>query len=63
MANKVALNASEAAEFMGISTRTLYRLVSKGEIPHTRAGIKLLFHREVIESWLKGENQFNKVRT
>lgn len=33
-----------------------YKMVRCGEIPHVRAGKRILFHRSVLERWLSGES-------
>lgn len=47
------LNVVEAARFLKCSRKTVYRLVSTGELPHKRigSGIRFLFP-ELIE-WMK----------
>lgn len=51
---KIALNVSEAAELIGVSQTTIYKMVQNGEIPHARVRSRIIFHRGVIEDWLKG---------
>jgi excisionase family DNA binding protein len=46
------LTTPEVAELLRISARTVYHLVSRGQIPHTRANGKLLFERHRLEAWL-----------
>lgn len=55
MAEKIALNVNEAAELIGVSQTTIYKKVKTGEIPHTRVGSRIIFHRGLIEAWLRGE--------
>lgn len=51
---KIALNVSEAAKLIGVSQTTIYKMVQKGEIPHTRVRSRIIFHKGIIEDWLKG---------
>lgn len=48
------LDVHEAARFLRVGERKLYGLVAKGEVPHTRAGAKILFARGELERWLAG---------
>ena len=46
------LTTSEVADLLRISPRTVYHLVSRGEIPFGRARGKLLFERHRIDAWM-----------
>lgn len=48
------LDVREAAAFLRLGARKVYDLVARGDIPHTRAGAKILFDRESLERWLAG---------
>lgn len=54
-ADKTILNVSEVAKFIGVSQTTIYDMVKKGEIPHTRVRSRIIFHKDVIEEWLRGD--------
>lgn len=57
---KEVLTAEETARYMGISKSYLYKLTSKGEIPHYKPmGKMCFFNREEVEKWL----QSNRVAT
>jgi excisionase family DNA binding protein len=56
---KIALTVQEVAEMLGLSTDCVYGLVRQNQIPHVRAGRRILFHRPVLESWLCGETSFS----
>jgi excisionase family DNA binding protein len=60
MAEKIALNVNEAAELIGVSQTTIYKKVKTGEIPHKKVGSRIIFHRGLIEAWLRGELQMPK---
>ena len=50
---KVVLNFDEVAEFTGLSKSHLYKLTSKGNIPHYKPNGKyIFFNRREIEKWL-----------
>ncbi len=46
------LTTREAAEWLRLAPRTLYHLVSRGEVPHARARGKLLFERAALQAWV-----------
>ena len=46
------LTTHEVADLLRISPRTVYHLVSRGEIPYGRARGKLLFERHRIDAWV-----------
>lgn len=52
---KITLTVNEVAEMLGTSTATIYSAVRKSEIPHFKVRGKILFNREVVEAWTKGE--------
>lgn len=48
------LNLEEAAEYLDISRSHLYKLTSKGEIPHYKPrGKRLYFTREDLNTWMR----------
>ena len=55
MAERITLNVNEVAELIGLSPTTIYKKAKKGDIPHTRLGGTIIFHRGVIDAWLRGE--------
>lgn len=56
--NKITLTVKEVAELIGVSTTSVYTMVRHSEIPHARVRSKIVFHRETIEAWLKGDSSF-----
>lgn len=58
-AQKSVLTFKEAALFMGLSSSYLYKLTSRGQIPHYKPSGKMIyFNREELEAWLqKGRKQ------
>lgn len=52
---KITLTVKEVAEFIGVSTTSVYTMVREKEIPHARVRSKIVFHKETIEAWLKGQ--------
>lgn len=55
VSDKIALNVSETAELIGVSQTTIYTMVKKNEIPHKRVRNRIIFSKEVISSWLRGD--------
>ena len=47
------LSVSDAAEFLGLSSPTIYTKVSKGEIPHSKKGNRLYFFQSELLEYLK----------
>lgn len=58
---RITLNVSEVAQLLGTSATTIYTGCREGDIPHFRVRGKILFNREVIEAWTRGEYQQEKV--
>lgn len=55
---KITLTVAEVATMLGTSTNTIYTMVREGgQIPHFKVRAKILFNREVIEQWTRGEYQ------
>jgi putative molybdopterin biosynthesis protein len=48
------LTVPEAAAHLRISPRKVYDLVSRGGLPHRRAGARLLFERPALAQWVRG---------
>lgn len=48
------LDVSEAASYLKLSPGTIYNMVSKGRLKCGRAGNRLRFRREDLESYLWG---------
>ncbi|WP_068778206.1 helix-turn-helix domain-containing protein [Paenibacillus sp. GM2] len=53
---KITLNVIEAAELVGVSTATIYKMAREEQIPHIKIRSRILFHREVIENWLRSQS-------
>ncbi len=49
------LNLKEVANLFGISEKTVYRLLNKGELPGIKVGGQWRFNRQEVETWLKKE--------
>ena len=49
---KAALSTQEAAEFLGVSLPTIFRLTRGGELAHLRIGRSIRFRVEDLEDFL-----------
>ena len=47
------MDAPSAARLIGLSERTMWRLVKAQTVPHIRIGRRVLFMREWLVNWLK----------
>ncbi|MGG1661742.1 helix-turn-helix domain-containing protein [Brevibacillus sp. NRS-1366] len=52
---KITLSVNEVAELIDVSTACVYNMVRDKQIPHVRIRGRILFHRDIIEKWLRGE--------
>ncbi|MFH0899427.1 MAG: helix-turn-helix domain-containing protein [Pseudomonadota bacterium] len=50
------LSVDEAAVYLGVDRKLVYRGIIKGEIPHARLGRRILLSRRVIDAWLAGQS-------
>ncbi len=50
---KPILNSNEVAIFLGLSKSTIYKMVSRGEIPFHKRGKNLFFIQEEILQWIE----------
>jgi excisionase family DNA binding protein len=48
------LTVRETAKLLRVSTKTIYKKVSRDEIPHKKVGGKIRFLLPVLMEWLKG---------
>lgn len=44
---------SEASDFINLAKPTIYGLVSRNEIPHSKKGKRLYFSKQELLSWIK----------
>ena len=54
------LTLKEAADYLNISTSTLYRYTSQRLIPHDKPGKYVYFHRNELDSWLREHRKHTK---
>ena len=58
--SKGFLTIIEVSEYLSIKTKTLYSLVSSGEMPHYRVGRLIRFKKSDIDSWMDGNKEGKK---
>ncbi len=46
------LTVPEAAKYLGLAIQTIYGLVSRREIPHSKKGNRLYFDKSDINTWV-----------
>jgi excisionase family DNA binding protein len=54
---KEILTPREAAEYLSVHVRTIYRLVKHGEIPGRKVGGSWRFKKDALEEWLSGKER------
>jgi len=58
---KEIMTPREAAEYLSVHVRTIYRLVKNGGIPGRKLGGSWRFKKETLDEWLSGkENPLSK---
>ncbi|MEE1961184.1 helix-turn-helix domain-containing protein [Allomuricauda taeanensis] len=53
----VVLSRQEAADFLGISTTTLWKLDKSGELPARRIKTKVVYYKNDLLNYLNGETR------
>ena len=48
------LTANEAADYLKVTVRTIYRLIKEGRIPGCKVGGSWRFRRDILDDWLAG---------
>ena len=52
---KEIMTPREAAEYLSIHVRTIYRLAKLGEIPGRKVGGSWRFRKDTLDAWLSGK--------
>jgi excisionase family DNA binding protein len=58
--DKMLVNAREVAAMLGLSERTVWSLVNRGELPYVRFGRRVLFPVDVVRDYVNGLVQYGK---
>jgi len=56
---KIAVSVSEAAELLGLSRPSVYRLIHREDFPVMRIGGRTLIHRRKLEEWAAAQTEGN----
>lgn len=48
---KITISVTEAAELLGVSRPTVYKLMRRTDFPSLRIGTRTLIHRAKLEEW------------
>jgi len=48
-----ALNVKQAAQYIGVSERMLWRLKANGDIPHSQINRRIVFRKKALDQFLK----------
>lgn len=56
---KEVLTPKEAAEYLSVHVRTIYRLVKKGELPGRKVGGSWRFKKDALDAWLSGRDKLS----
>ena len=52
LGNKKTLTLEEACEYTGYKLSYMYKLKSRGEIPHYKRGKKVFFDKDELDAWM-----------
>ena len=50
------MTVQEVAQYLRLSTATVYKLAQAGKIPSTRVGRMWRFKRELIDEWIRQQS-------
>ena len=56
---KEILTPREAAEYLSVHVRTIYRLAKFGEIPGRKVGGSWRFKKDTLDNWLSGKESLS----
>lgn len=54
-ADKIALSVAEAAELLGVSPPTVYKLIRRTDFPAFKVGTRTLISRSKLEEWVAAQ--------
>lgn len=64
---RTTITVSEAANYLGVSTTTIYAMVRKQELPYVRVRSRILFRVESLDAWMREQelptNQLEEAST
>jgi len=50
------LTAAEVAEYLRVSTKTVYAMVQQDAIPHRKVGRRIIFLADEVDRWLRARD-------
>ncbi|GED55139.1 DNA-binding protein [Brevibacillus borstelensis] len=53
--DQITMTAKDTAAYLGISYWKLTMMCKAGEIPHLRAGNRILFRKETLDRWMANQ--------
>jgi len=56
------LTPREAADYLSIHVRTIYRLAKNGDIPGRKIGGSWRFKKDALDEWLSGRDNRNETQ-
>ena len=62
MENKL-LTVEDLADYLQLSTKTIYRMLRRGQLPCYRVGNQWRFRKEVIDTWLEQERKTTDIES
>tara|TARA_Y100000588_G_C14178610_1_gene892553 strand:- start:379 stop:579 length:201 start_codon:yes stop_codon:yes gene_type:complete len=54
-----ALNVKQAADYIGVSERNIWRLKANGDIPHSQIGGRIVFRIKALDQFLEEKEQIH----
>jgi excisionase family DNA binding protein len=60
--DKTTLTVKEIADYIGVSTDLVYKMVRLNEIPFMRFGRRYLFRQETIDHWMRSQEMKGQLR-
>ncbi|MNP84286.1 Helix-turn-helix domain protein [compost metagenome] len=56
---KKTFTVSEIANYLNVSTDSIYAMVREKQIPHVRIRRRIVFSIEMIEEWIRDQGRIN----
>lgn len=60
---KITMSVKEVSRFLGVSPTTIYTMARNSQIPCFNVRGRIMFNRDVIEEWTRGEHPLNKSKS
>lgn len=51
------LTVDDLAEYLQLSTKTIYRMLRRGQLPCYRVGNQWRFRKSIIDAWLEQDSE------